>query len=207
MIFIGGRANTKIAAEIYRENHIGSISYYADRDYDRPEFAEHGFSFIEDFEIVCEKIIEGSDYFVGIGGNKLRNEVSEKLIAKTKKKPINIVSNRAYIAPKVALGNGNLVMHDVLINLNSRIGSGNIFNSKSLLEHDCLVGNYNHIAPAVTILGYATVGNLCDVFTSTVIFPYKKISDSVTIGANSTVTRDISEPGIYIGSPAKLIIS
>jgi len=98
-------------------------------------------------------------------------------------------------------------MHDVLVNLSSRIGSGNILNSKSLLEHDCLVGNFNHIAPAVTILGYANIGNLCDIFSSAVIFPYKKIGDSVTIGANSTVTKDISEAGVYIGSPAKSVIS
>jgi acetyltransferase-like isoleucine patch superfamily enzyme len=48
------------------------------------------------------------------------------------------------------------------------------------------------------------IGNNVSIGSNATILPVK-ISDGVVIGAGSVVTRDISEPGIYAGNPAKLI--
>jgi|LakMenEpi03Aug12_release.lakeMendotaPanAssembly.Ray.scaffolds.fasta_scaffold222935_1 sugar O-acyltransferase (sialic acid O-acetyltransferase NeuD family) len=204
IIFIGGRANTKIAAEIIKSQEEVNLHYYSDREFEPAEFIDEGFSIIENIELAYEAIEAGFEYFVGIGGNKLRQEVSQNMLAKTNHNPINIISKSAQISPGVIVGSGNLMMHQSLINLNSTVGCGNIFNTKSLIEHDCQIGSFNHIAPASTVLGYASIGDLCEIYTSSVIFPYKTISSNVTIGANSTVTQDILVSGKYFGSPAKI---
>jgi len=41
-------------------------------------------------------------------------------------------------------------------------------------------------------------------YTNSTILPIK-ICDNVVVGAGSVVTKDIDEPGIYAGNPAKLI--
>lgn len=49
-----------------------------------------------------------------------------------------------------------------------------------------------------------TIGNNVSVGTNTTILPVS-ICDNVVIGAGAVVTRDITEPGIYAGNPARKI--
>ncbi len=48
------------------------------------------------------------------------------------------------------------------------------------------------------------IGNHVSIGTNSTILPVK-IADNVVIGAGSVVTKDILEPGIYAGNPAKKI--
>ncbi|MEO0311002.1 MAG: hypothetical protein RIQ89_659, partial [Bacteroidota bacterium] len=50
------------------------------------------------------------------------------------------------------------------------------------------------------------LGNKVSIGTNATILPVK-ICDNVVIGAGSVVTKDITEPGIYAGNPAKKIKS
>jgi acetyltransferase-like isoleucine patch superfamily enzyme len=49
-----------------------------------------------------------------------------------------------------------------------------------------------------------TIGNNVSIGTNATIMPVS-ICDNVVVGAGSVVTKDITEPGIYAGNPAKLI--
>jgi acetyltransferase-like isoleucine patch superfamily enzyme len=48
------------------------------------------------------------------------------------------------------------------------------------------------------------IGNNVSIGTNATIMPVA-ICDNVVVGAGSVVTRDITEPGIYAGNPAKLL--
>jgi acetyltransferase-like isoleucine patch superfamily enzyme len=48
------------------------------------------------------------------------------------------------------------------------------------------------------------IGNHVSIGTNSTILPIK-ICDHVVIGAGSVVTRDIEQPGIYAGNPARLL--
>lgn len=48
------------------------------------------------------------------------------------------------------------------------------------------------------------IGNKVSIGTNATILPVT-ICDNVVVGAGSVVTRDITEPGIYVGNPARLI--
>jgi len=47
------------------------------------------------------------------------------------------------------------------------------------------------------------IGNNVSIGTNTTILPVK-ICDNVVVGAGAVVTKDITEPGIYVGNPARL---
>jgi len=49
-----------------------------------------------------------------------------------------------------------------------------------------------------------TIGNHVSIGSNATILPVR-IADHVVIGAGAVVTKDISEPGIYAGNPARLI--
>jgi len=48
------------------------------------------------------------------------------------------------------------------------------------------------------------IGNRVSIGTNATILPVE-ICDDVVVGAGSVVTKDITEPGIYAGNPARLI--
>ncbi len=48
------------------------------------------------------------------------------------------------------------------------------------------------------------IGNHVSIGTNATILPVK-ICDRVVIGAGAVVTKDITEPGIYVGNPARLL--
>ena len=52
--------------------------------------------------------------------------------------------------------------------------------------------------------GKTTVGNKVSIGTNATILPVQ-ICDNVVIGAGAVVTKDITNPGIYAGNPARLI--
>lgn len=49
-----------------------------------------------------------------------------------------------------------------------------------------------------------TIGNRVSIGTNSTILPVS-ICDDVVVGAGAVVTRDITEPGVYAGNPARLI--
>jgi acetyltransferase-like isoleucine patch superfamily enzyme len=48
------------------------------------------------------------------------------------------------------------------------------------------------------------IGNQVSIGTNTTILPVN-ICDRVVVGAGAVVTKDITEPGIYVGNPARLL--
>jgi len=50
-----------------------------------------------------------------------------------------------------------------------------------------------------------TVGNRCFLGLRTVVLPNVSISDNILVGAGALVTKNLSEPGTYVGQPAKKI--
>jgi UDP-3-O-[3-hydroxymyristoyl] glucosamine N-acyltransferase len=50
--------------------------------------------------------------------------------------------------------------------------------------------------------GYTSLGNRVSIGTNATIMPVT-ICDDVVVGAGAVVTKDITEPGFYVGNPAK----
>ena len=55
-----------------------------------------------------------------------------------------------------------------------------------------------------TKIGRVTIGDNVFVGAETVILPGIKIGNNVVIGANSTVTHDVPENSVVVGSPARV---
>ena len=50
---------------------------------------------------------------------------------------------------------------------------------------------------------YTRIGNQVSIGTNATVLPVN-ICDRVVIGAGAVVTKDIAEPGVYVGNPARL---
>ncbi|WP_232338748.1 acyltransferase [Gallaecimonas pentaromativorans] len=49
------------------------------------------------------------------------------------------------------------------------------------------------------------IGDNVQIGAAAIVLPGVSIVDNVIVGAGSIVTKDLTEPGVYIGSPAKII--
>lgn len=56
-----------------------------------------------------------------------------------------------------------------------------------------------------TKIGRVTIGNNVFVGAETVILPNVTVGNNVVIGANSTVTHDVPNNSVYVGSPARFL--
>lgn len=72
-----------------------------------------------------------------------------------------IISPRAYVSRHVMLGEGTVIMHDVLVNTNAKIGKNCIINTKALIEHDGIIKDNCHISTGAIINGGVTVEEGC----------------------------------------------
>jgi len=114
--------------------------------------------------------------------------------------PQAIVSKNSYLAP------GTIVMHHAVVNSSCRIGEQAILNNKSLLEHDCVVGDFCHISTGAIINGNCTIGNRVFVGSGAVLVNGITVTSDVIIGAGTVVHHSITEPGVYVGNPARKVL-
>ncbi len=94
------------------------------------------------------------------------------------------VQSHAFVCELVTIGDDCFVGHGVMF-VNDVFASGGPAQGRRELWRHTSVGNRVAIGSNATLLPV-------------------KICDDVVIGAGSVVTRDITEPGIYAGNPARL---
>lgn len=67
------------------------------------------------------------------------------------------------------------------------------------IGHNVRIGKHTAMAGNAGVAGSATIGAYCSVGGGAVILGHLSIADHVHISASTTVTRSISEPGLYTG--------
>ena len=105
----------------------------------------------------------------------------------------------------VVIGEGSIICAGTIITCNVNIGKHTHLNLITTVGHDCEIGDYFTTAPGVQISGNEKIGKRVYFGTRSCIKQKLKVCDDVIIGMNSGVVKDITNPGTYIGTPAKKI--
>lgn len=116
-----------------------------------------------------------------------------------------VVMEPSYFLSDQPAGAGSQIMASALVNAGARLGQGVIVNSRAVVEHDCTVGDFCHLAPGSVIGGGVRLGARVLLGTNATVLPGLSVADDVVIGAGAVVTRDIAAPGTYVGQPARRI--
>lgn len=150
------------------------------------------------------KYIDDVELFVAIGNNATREKILTKLEAAKASIPVLIHPN-AIIGDQVKLGQGTVVMPGVVVNCCTKIGRGCIINTGATIDHDNVIEDYAHISPGVHLAGTVNVGRSTWIGIGGVVSNNINITKYVIVGAGAIVVRNITEPGTYIGVPARRI--
>jgi acetyltransferase-like isoleucine patch superfamily enzyme len=126
--------------------------------------------------------------------------------------PVNLyecsVGDDCFIGPFVE------IQKNVVIGKRTRVQSHSFICEGVTIGEDCFIGHgvmfindlFANGAPAGDSSGWkpTTIGNRVSIGSNVTMLPIS-VCDGVVIGAGSVVTKDITEKGIYAGSPARMI--
>lgn len=116
-----------------------------------------------------------------------------------------MAASTARIARGAAVGKGTIVMQFAFVNAGASVGMNCIVNTRSLVEHDALIGDHCHLSTGAVVNGGARVGEGCLLGSGSILLQGVSIAPGTVVGAGSVVIRDIEEPGVYVGNPARRV--
>ncbi len=148
------------------------------------------------------KHIDEYEIFVAVGNNSIRKRIQDKLEIYGANVPVLIHPNTV-VGGQVELGSGTVIMAGAVINCCTKIGKGCIVNTGSTIDHDNYIENFVHISPGAHLAGTVHIGQGSWLGIGSVISNNLNITNWCTVGAGSVVIQDITEPGVYVGTPAK----
>lgn len=98
-----------------------------------------------------------------------------------------------HVNPNAEIGCGLRFVHPMCISIaECKIGEN------FTLYQSCTVG-----AKSLDCLETPVIGNNVTMYSGSSIIGGVKVTDNVSVGANSLLIKDALEPGVYVGSPAK----
>lgn len=115
----------------------------------------------------------------------------------------NVIHRFSDVSPLASLGRGNFVGAGVVLAPYADLGDFNYLSRCASVGHDSIIGDYNHLGPGATIAGRTRVGDRDFLGAGSVIIDGLEIGDDIILGAGATAIRDLSEPGAYVGTPAR----
>jgi len=137
---------------------------------------------------------------IAIGDSEKRFQVMKKLPKETIF--FSFIHPTALILDNVEIGEGTFIGAYSILTTNIKIGKHSLLNRSNHIGHDTIIGDFFSAMPGSIVSGNVTIGNKCYLGTNSSVREKIEICDSVIIGLNSGVVKNINSPGIYIGTPA-----
>lgn len=134
----------------------------------------------------------------------LRQEVIKKL-QNDRYQCYTYIHPTAEIANDSVIGQGTFIGPFVMIGSRCVVGEHCNFGPYSTICHKSTLGEGSILFVAAIIAGTSQVGKHCRLSLRSTIIDHVSVCDYVEIGSGALVTKDITETGKYLGSPARKI--
>ncbi len=117
----------------------------------------------------------------------------------------NIIDSSARVSINSRLGTGIFIGKHAVVNACTIIDDGAIINSSAVIEHDCHVGAFAHIAPGAILGGSVVVGEDTHIGIGTMIRQFVDIGKNSVIGMGSVVLHDVPDGVVAYGNPCEVV--
>ena len=146
---------------------------------------------------------QNCSFMIAIGDNTVRKRIAEQLEGKVTW--FTAIHDSAVVSAYARIGEGSVVMPRAVINTGARIGKHCIINTTAVVEHDDTLADFVHISPSAALGGTVSVGEGTHIGIGAVVRNNIAICRDCTVGAGAAVVKNLEEPGVYVGVPAKRI--
>lgn len=158
-----------------------------------------------DAQVLATCTPEGVRLVNGIGGvgvSGLRRKIQQQLEDQGwqfvgVRHESSVVSQRATVDATVQL------LALCAVQIGATIGRGCIINTGAIVEHDCSLGEYVHVAPGAVVCGDVHIGDGSHIGAGAVLKQGIRLGPRTLVAAGAVVTRDFDGGEILIGVPAR----
>ena len=207
MLIVGAKGFAKEILQVFHDkNELDKLAFYDDITEDIGKLLFNKFSILNNKEEV--KYFFGSignDFTLGIGNSNLRYNLYRQFVEWGGNFK-SVISDKANVGKyNTQIEKGVIILNGVNISNDVKIGLGTMIYYNSNITHDCTLGEFVEVSPAVNILGNSSIGSYTHLGANSTILPGINVGKNVTICAGAVVTKDIPDNSIAIGAPAKVI--
>ena len=114
-----------------------------------------------------------------------------------------LVHPSAVVDPGCRIGPGAVIYPGCVLDMDAEVGANALLNAGCVIAHHSRVGDGCFLSPAVSVAGFVTIESGCVLGIGTVVIDNVRIASGVRTGAGAVVTRDLDQPGLYLGIPAR----
>lgn len=203
MILWGAGSQALVLNQMIEEQDGRVVALFCDSE-DAPPFRAEVVAGNASIEAWVAENRDVTDFAVAIGGEhgKARLEKLEYLTG-LGLNPVTLRHPTATVLSRKNLGRAVQLLAGSFVGVDAVIGDGVILNSGASVEHECRIGDGVHVAPRAALAGRVTVGARTLIGINATVCHDLTIAPDCIIGAGSVVTKDITEPGTYVGAPAR----
>jgi sugar O-acyltransferase (sialic acid O-acetyltransferase NeuD family) len=115
--------------------------------------------------------------------------------------PSCFVDETATIAP------GAVLFPGCVVDKGAVVGENVLLNVGTIVAHDSQIGAHSFVGPGVAIAGFVRIGRSVFLGTGTRLVDNVTVADEVQTGAGAVVVKNLDEPGLYVGVPARWVRS
>ena len=105
--------------------------------------------------------------------------------------------------PSALIGPACVICALSIVGAQTKVGTGVILNTRSVVDHDNHIGDCSHIAPGAVLCGFVTVGIETWIGAGSVVRDHLSIGNQVMVGAGSVVLKNVPDGQTVYGNPAK----
>ncbi|NOH70313.1 sugar O-acyltransferase [Vibrio pectenicida] len=171
---------------------------------------------INNFPVVCESEVDvlsvsGYQFAMGIGDSEIREKVYNNFLGLDFP---NIVHSSVVMGAgqRALLDNssGNIVAAGCVFTNSIKFGHFGVFNLKTTVGHDCILGDFVSIMPNVSISGNVEIKDKVFIGVSATVLQGKvgsklTLGEGAIVGAQSLITKSVLPNTTVFGVPAKKI--
>lgn len=134
LLIIGAGGHGQVVKEVAEALGYDKIAFLDDNSAEAIGKIADSKSFVQDYQAA----------FVGIGNNKFRNELLQRLEQEGYEIPA-LLHPTAYISKTAVIGKGTVVEPKAIVNANSRVGLGCIISVGAIVDHDVVLEECVHV--------------------------------------------------------------
>ncbi len=202
VVIIGAGGHAKVIADIIIKSG-DNVYGFLDDNKKKNEIIIDNYKIIGKIDdcLTLQKNASELYFIIAIGNNYTRKLISEKYDLNY----YTAIHPTSTIGMQVQIDKGTVVMANVCVNSNTKIGQHCIINTGAVVEHDNIIDDYVHISPNATLCGTVKIGECTHIGAGTTIINNVGITKECIIGAGAVIVNDVLEKGTYVGVPAKIM--
>lgn len=102
-----------------------------------------------------------------------------------------MIASSAQVSPFAEVHMGGQILSSAIIQAGARIGRHTIVNTGVIVEHDCDIGSFNHLAPRSTLCGQVLTGDNVYIGAGATVIQNVRINTNSIVGAGATITQNV----------------